>query len=209
MQQPLSPGWTRSSSASGLRTHIDVYLITGIPAAGKTTVARALAAQFPLGVHIEGDVLSFRFVVSGVPDPFDERSHGEWSRQMALRRRQQGMLASTYAEAGFVSAIDDVVAHPTGLEEILSPMADLAVGVVVLAPPLDVVAERDALRGTSSFARWRHLDGLLRTRMRGIGLWIEDGGLTVAEVVSEILSRPSEVLVQRRRTTSSSSESAS
>ncbi|WP_249019480.1 zeta toxin family protein [Conexibacter sp. S30A1] len=33
-----------------------IYLITGPMAAGKSTVARLLAARFERGVHLEGDV---------------------------------------------------------------------------------------------------------------------------------------------------------
>jgi adenylylsulfate kinase-like enzyme len=33
-----------------------MYLITGPMAAGKTTVARLLAARFSRGVHVDGDV---------------------------------------------------------------------------------------------------------------------------------------------------------
>src|SRR4051794_19528143 len=52
-----------------------VVLITGISAAGKSTVAELLAQRFERGVHVKGDVFR-RMVVSGrepmTADPSDE-----------------------------------------------------------------------------------------------------------------------------------------
>ncbi|HEY7294457.1 MAG TPA: phosphotransferase, partial [Dehalococcoidia bacterium] len=43
-------------------------VLTGIQAAGKSTIAQSLAARFPKGVHIEADLLQ-RMIVSGAVWP--------------------------------------------------------------------------------------------------------------------------------------------
>ncbi|MEV7239508.1 AAA family ATPase, partial [Streptomyces sp. NPDC051020] len=52
-----------------------VVLITGVMAAGKSTVAQALAERLPRAVHVRGDVFR-RMVVSGraemVPGAYEE-----------------------------------------------------------------------------------------------------------------------------------------
>lgn len=167
----------------------EVWLVTGIPGAGKSVTSRALAATFERGVHIEGDVLRFDFVVSGLPDPFgDDTNQREWSRQMELGRKHEGMLAESFAQAGFVPVIDDVVTHPSVLEQVVGPIESRPIRLVVLAPPVDVVARRDAGRDKHVFDTWKHLDEQLHERMTGFGLWIENGDLSVEEVVCEILA---------------------
>ena len=49
----------------------DVWLISGIPGAGKITTRRLLAARFPLSVFIEGDLLQ-KWLVNGIVWPGDE-----------------------------------------------------------------------------------------------------------------------------------------
>ena len=42
----------------------DVWLVTGMPGAGETTISAALAAKCDLGVHIPGDTVD-DMIVSG------------------------------------------------------------------------------------------------------------------------------------------------
>lgn len=167
---------------------MEAFIVTGIPGAGKTATSRALAARFPRGVHVEGDVLRFDFVVSGLADPFgSDAERREWDRQMQLGRRHEAMIATSFAGAGFVAVIDDVITHPNALRQVTDALAARPVRLVVLAPPLEVAAARDAQRDKHVFDTWRHLDQQLRDAMAGLGLWIEDGYLGVDEVVDLIL----------------------
>ncbi|MGP3912869.1 AAA family ATPase [Nonomuraea sp. 10N515B] len=62
-----------------------VILITGIQAAGKSTIAQWLAQRLPRSVHVRGDLFR-RMVINGradmTPDPSEEAV-----RQLRLRHR--------------------------------------------------------------------------------------------------------------------------
>ncbi len=74
-----------------------VVLVTGIQAAGKSTVAQLLAARLPRSVHLRGDIFR-KMIVSGradmTPDPADQAV-----RQLRLRHRLTAAVADAYFEA--------------------------------------------------------------------------------------------------------------
>jgi predicted kinase len=164
-----------------------IILITGIPGAGKTTVARALAARFPRGVHIEGDALQ-NMIVSGKVWPEPPAPSGEAAEQLALRYRNGALLARSFFEAGFHVVLDDIVIGPW-LDIHREAFAGLPWHVIVLAPDIEAVKTRNAGRDKDVFETWGYLDTALRAAMQDLGLWIDSTTQTVDETVDEILSR--------------------
>ena len=83
----------------------DIYLLAGAPAVGKSSTARALAAQFPKSIHIPVDSLR-EMVISGVLHPGAVWS-AELVEQLSLGRGTAVEMARRYRAAGFVVVIDD------------------------------------------------------------------------------------------------------
>ena len=162
-----------------------IFLVTGIPGAGKTTVSRALAERFERGVHIEADVLH-RMIVSGGEWPIPPGPSGEAGRQLRLRYRNATLLARSFFEAGFTAVIDDVTMGER-LEDYRADLEGVPSYLVVLAPRVEVVAERDAGRDKNVFDIWGYLDTELRATMKDQGIWLDTSEMTVEEVVQEIL----------------------
>ena len=163
-----------------------VYTISGIPGAGKTIVARALAKRLRLAAHIEGDAIQ-NLIVSGVLHPQEEPS-AEAHRQLRLRTRNVSLLADSFFECGVTPVIDDAVVRKARLEDYLARLAARPVMLALLAPPLEVALSRDSLRVEKTVGHiWAHLDDVMRREMNSLGLWIDTADLTVEETVELIL----------------------
>ncbi len=164
-----------------------VFLVTGIPGSGKSTVAGALAQRFSLGAHIEVDRLQ-EFIVSGGRWPGPEPEE-EADRQLFLRARNAALLAESYADAGVLPVIDDVVALAPHLDFYRQAVRQRALTVVVLAPKPEVAAERNRERAKTLLEDWSFLDGAMRAQLANEGVWLDNAGRTVGQTVDEILTR--------------------
>ena len=165
-----------------------IYLITGPMAAGKSTVARLLAARFERSVYLEGDFFR-RSIVSGREEMTPDASP-EALEQLRLRYRLAASTADSYFEAGFTVALEDVAAGPL-LGEYRTMIRSRPCHVIVLLPSLEAVAGRDAERYEKGYTKWtveQLYDGFVSSTPR-VGVWLDTSGLTPEETVEAILAR--------------------
>lgn len=172
-----------------------VILVTGIQAAGKSTIAQALAERLEQSVHVRGDLFR-RMVVNGRVDMGPADPPPEALRQLQLRYSLAATVADGYAAAGFTVVLQDVVLGGY-LTAMVAAIRARPLYVVVLSPHPDVVRKRDAARqATRGKVAYKPgdesigvLDAYLRHETPEIGLWLDTSDQTVDETVREILDR--------------------
>ena len=181
------------SAASDSAGSDSVWLITGVPGAGKSTVSRGLARRLPRSAHVETDLVR-AMIVSGRVGPGEEPL-AESNAQLELGAHNAALLADSFMNAGFTPIIDDVILQPqmARYREVLSRWP---LRYVVLAPPVEVAIERDSGRVEKHVAeRFAYLDAELREQMQGLGLWLDTSGMTTDETVETIIRRADEALL--------------
>ncbi|MGW1345583.1 AAA family ATPase [Kribbella sp. NPDC002412] len=174
-----------------------VVLVTGMQAAGKSTIAPLLAARLgPPAATLDGDVF-YRGVVAGAeimtPDPSPEAL-----RQLHLRYDASALVAQHYADAGFDFVCSDNI-FEDDVERWFSRLHDVDPYFVMLTPSAESVVERELARGgNNAYRDWQgSSDGLIdavrafqtyvdNTPRRG--LWLDTTSLTPEESVEAILA---------------------
>jgi Cytidylate kinase len=137
---------------------VALFVISGVQAAGKSTVARLLAERFERGVCVPGDAIR-AMIVSGrvemVPDAEEEALH-----QLTLRYAGALSVAAVFLNGGFDVVLEDVIIGP-----ILGAFLDLVPVPEFHLVFLDPDAETDR-----------------------IGLWLDTTGLSAEQTAEAILS---------------------
>jgi hypothetical protein len=152
-----------------------------------------LAGRFSRSAHIEGDLVGEQFIVNGLVPP-QGPPEDEARIQLQLRRRNMRSLADSFAEAGFVPVIDDVVVSVRVLDGYITGLRSRPLLLVQLTPSLDVIRVRDSGRHKQVFEMWSHLDAQMRA-MTPHGLWLDTSAMTAIETVDEILARSDDAVV--------------
>jgi chloramphenicol 3-O-phosphotransferase len=173
-----------------------VVMVTGLQAAGKSTVAPLLARRLgPPAASFDGDVLYDMIMVGNEPMTADPT--GEAVRQLELRYRGAALLAQHYVDHGVDFVYSDIVlgSHVTDwLESVRGAERHL----VVLAPGIEHIAARERGRGANSYRDWFTPGGSLEDAIRSLaiglentprrGLWLDTGDLTPEDTVELILT---------------------
>ena len=164
-----------------------VIMITGTMAAGKSSVAQALAERLPRSVHLRGDLFR-RMIVRGQAAMNFELSP-EAEAQLWLRYRLAASAAAQYVSAGFTVVYQDIVIG-SALAEVVALHAAHPLALFVLCPRAEVLAARDAARPKTGYpdeATVAAFDRVVRQETPRLGYWLDTSDLTLAETVDHIL----------------------
>jgi chloramphenicol 3-O-phosphotransferase len=175
---------------------VAAFLLTGVSAAGKSTVADLLARRFDPSVHVRGD--AFRRMIVHPRHRLSPEHPEEVEAHLRLRYAQTAAATDAFHEAGYTVVVQDVIVGPL-LTEVLAAIRSRPLHLVVLAPRPEVVEARERARAKSAYGPGHHtldaLDRALRTDTPRLGLWLDSSDQSPQETVDEILRRADEARV--------------
>jgi chloramphenicol 3-O-phosphotransferase len=171
-------------------TAADVFVVSGVQAAGKTTVAGLLARRFGRGVHVPGDSIR-DMVVAGRIDMAPGNPDGA-AEQLLARYEAAVAVARVYHDAGFTVVIEDVILGAMALRFLeLMPWSDIH--FVMLTPSQAAVARREHRRAKTAYGGTWSIPALAAVLERDtpvFGYWLDSSELTAEQTTDRIIADP-------------------
>lgn len=184
-----------------------IYLITGLMASGKSTVAALLAARFPRAVHLRGDV--FRRMIASGREEMSAQPGEEALRQLDLRYRLAAEAAKGYRDAGFAVVLQDNY-YGEMLPRILELLEPAPVQVIVLCPDAETIQKREKARGKNGYTGFavEDLYASFLVNTPRIGVWIDNSRQAPEDTVQQIWDEIVQPTANAARTASATNPSA-
>ncbi|MFZ4507325.1 MAG: AAA family ATPase [Fimbriimonas sp.] len=169
----------------------EIFVITGPPGAGKTTLCEALLRRFEFGFHLPVDDLRL-WVKQGLSEsvPWTE----ETERQFQIAEAATADVAKCYSEAGFTVAIDHCRNIPRLDALIAEHLSGFRVVRVCLLPDLTTNLERNRARTNKPFdpeiltETIQFVSGAYEAADRSQWLTVDNRLLSVEETVQQIVN---------------------
>lgn len=183
---------TREAMSEALGTGGSCLIITGAPAAGKSTVSRLVAQRLARSALLDGDQIDQLIVkgrVWGLGEPADEAA-----RQVRLGTKNICALASNFADAGFTPVIGSLIPNRERLDLFLRALSPRLVLLVVLIPSIEVCQYRNTLRPHEDqffFDDYEALVAGMHTGFGAVGWWFDTSTLTPDETATQIVANAS------------------
>jgi chloramphenicol 3-O-phosphotransferase len=160
-------------------------IVSGMPGAGKTTIAAVAGSLFRRSAQVSGDAVNL-MVRSGYVWFMGEPAV-EAVRQDELCNRNMCSLANNFIDFGFTVLMDTVVSDRAELDFLLALLSPRPVRLVVLAPGVEVCRSRNASRAPEErfdFDGYERLEADMRREFSEIGWWFDTSALNVEETAA-------------------------
>jgi predicted kinase len=158
-----------------------LILITGVPGAGKTTVAKALVERLQPALRVSTDCI--RRKVRPLEKPWEGRAGEE---QVRLGAAATSAIARIYLEGGFSAIVDDIVSGEPA-QQYKALQEEFMGTAVLLRPSLEVAQGRYAERGTSPSGQHRTEELYAALDPADFDITIDTSELTVDQTVEAVL----------------------
>jgi predicted kinase len=184
------PRLTGHGSVAGVTTDevSGCVIVTGMPGAGKTTIASLVARLMPRAAEVGGDAVNM-MIRSGFVW-FMGQPTEEALRQDELCNRNMCCLANNFIDFGFTVLMDTVLADRSELDFFIAMMSPRPVRLVVLDPGIEVCKSRNAARSPEEqfeFDGYERLDAEMKREFGDIGWWLDTSALTADQTAERLL----------------------
>lgn len=165
-------------------------LVTGMPGAGKTTVASRAAQLMPRAAAVGGDDVN-AMIRSGFVWFMGEPTE-EALRHDELCNRNMCSLANNFIDFGFTVLMDTVLADRSELDFFIALLSPRPVRLLVLNPGIEVCKTRNASRASEEqfeFDGYERLEADMKREFADIGWLLDTSAMTADETAEKVVAQ--------------------